>query len=170
MEAAGLLLEGVSPEDDLRLQAAAISVRVEATQPVVSERAMYWPGNFTTWAEAHNSFGVTETGVTWGLAEGRNGGTLAFDTYILIANPSAQDAAIRVTFLRPDGTTTFLNRTVSANSRFNIFPHEMPTGEFGTVIESTNGVPIVVERAMYWTPPGRPHWDGGTNALATKLR
>lgn len=167
VEAAGLLLDGISQADDQRLKAAAVSVRVEATSPVVSERAMYWP---FVWAEAHNSFGVTGTGVKWGLAEGRNGGPLAFDTYILIANPSPQNATIRAMFLMPNGTTTSLLRTVPANSRFNIHPHEMPSGEFGVVIESTNSVPVVVERAMYWTPPGGQWWEGGTNALATKLQ
>ncbi len=34
---------------------------------------MYWPGAFTTWFEAHNSFGLTAIGPKWGIAEGRVG-------------------------------------------------------------------------------------------------
>ena len=41
---------------------AAVSTTVTSDVPVISERAMYWPGAFTTWYEAHNSFGVTDAG------------------------------------------------------------------------------------------------------------
>lgn len=168
VENAALVLDIL--EGDARwLVDTAVSTTVEASVPVVSERAMYWPGGALTWTEAHNSFGVTETGVKWGLAEGRNGGARGFETYILIANPSPERALVRVTFLRPDGTTTSVERTVEAKSRFTLAPWEMPTGEFGAVVESTNGVPIVVERAMYWNGPGGQMWAGGTNVLATKL-
>ena len=43
------------------------------SQPIIVERAMYWPGDGCEWSEAHNSFGVTATGTKWGLAEGRVG-------------------------------------------------------------------------------------------------
>ena len=98
---------------------------------------MYWPGTAATWSEAHNAFGTTETGVKWGLAEGRRGGPRAFESYILIANPSEQDAPVKVTFLKPDGTTSVVVRDgqpfvlVPAHSRENVGPAEMPLGEFG---------------------------------------
>ena len=41
-------------------------------------------------------------------------------------------------------------------------------GEFGVVVESLNGVPVVVERAMYWNLPGL-RWAGGTNAAGTPI-
>ncbi len=169
VENAGLALD-ILEGDAAWLADTAVSTKVEASVPIVVERAMYWPGDFTSWTEAHNSFGVTETGTAWGLAEGRNGGPRDFETYILVANPSGENATIAVTFLLPDGTTTRIERTVEANSRFNVWPWEMPAGEFGAVVESTNGVPIVVERAMYWTPSGGPAWGGGTNATAVRLR
>ncbi len=177
VENAGLRLD-VLAGDPAQLSDAAVSVKVEASEPVVVERAMYWPGNFTTWAEAHNSFGITETGTRWGLAEGRNGGPRAFETYILVANPSDQDATVTVTFLLPDGTTQVLDRddqgssplVVKGNSRYTVPPWQMPSGEFGAVVESTSGAPIVVERAMYWTPPGGTPWAGGSNATAVRLR
>jgi hypothetical protein len=37
------------------------------------------------------------------------------------------------------------------------------------LIESQNGVPIVVERAMYWDANG-VHWSGGTNETGVKIR
>jgi hypothetical protein len=45
---------------------------------------------------------------------------------------------------------------------------EMADESFGTLIESTNGVNIAVERSLYWTANGI-FWAGGTNALGTPL-
>jgi hypothetical protein len=41
--------------------------------------------------------------------------------------------------------------------------------KFGIVVESTNGTPIVVERAMYWNGGGQ-FWGGGTNETGIRLR
>ncbi len=170
VEYAALFLDGLSEADAQRLLSAEVSVQVESTEPVVSERAMYWPGSFLQWTEAHNSFGTTDTGTAWALAEGRNGGPRGFSTYILLANPSNEAATVRVTFLKPDGSPSQpVVKIVPANARENVQPHEMPAGEFGALVESTNGVPIVVERAMYWVVGGRP-LGGGTNATAVRLR
>jgi hypothetical protein len=34
---------------------------------------MWWPGNYATWEEAHNSFGTTAAATKWALAEGEVG-------------------------------------------------------------------------------------------------
>ena len=47
---------------------------------------------------------------------------------------------------------------------------ELADSEFSVIVESTNGVEIVVERAMYWNGPGSSFWAGGTNATAVKLQ
>ncbi len=39
-----------------------MSTTVVSDVPVVAERAMYWSGGFTTWYEAYNAFGITDTG------------------------------------------------------------------------------------------------------------
>ena len=62
--------------------------------------------------------------------------------------------------------------TVTANSRLTLSAGQfgVTSGEqFGIVIDSTNGVPIVAERAMYWNGGG-VWWGGGTNETAVKLR
>ena len=164
------------------LRDAPFSTKVESTNgtPIVVERAMYWPGGFGTWAEAHNSFGVTETGVKWALAEGRAGRGRGFETYILIANPSLQAAAVTLTFLRASGAEITVNRTIAPTSRQNVaVPWDvthangtllLPDDEFSIIVESTNGIGIVVERAMYWNGPGASFWAGGSNATAVKLQ
>ncbi len=55
---------------DPRLANTPVSVIVESTnnQPVVVERAMWWPKG--QWHEAHVSAGATTTGTRWALADG----------------------------------------------------------------------------------------------------
>jgi hypothetical protein len=169
----------ITSGDATRLREAEVSTTVESDVPIVSERAMYWPGNFTTWAEAHNSFGVTEIATRWGLAEGRVGGPLAFSTFVLLANPNPVPARVRLTYLRTNGSTIVREIDVAANSRQNEWVNSLidaSTGaplltdeEFGVLIESLNGVPIAVERAMYWEAPGAPFFAGGTNATAVRV-
>jgi hypothetical protein len=158
----------------------AVSTSVTSTLPIVVERAMYWPGGMDTWTEAHNSFGVTETATRWGLAEGRVGGAARFDTYVLLANATSIDARVTLTFLREGGAPPIeTSVTVPANSRHNVFVNGEVSGlsdgeRFGVLVESQPvaaapaGVPISVERAMYWSTGSEP-WAGGTNATAVRL-
>jgi BarA-like signal transduction histidine kinase len=160
-------------DEDALLARANVSTRVTSDVPVIVERAMYWPAPFATWAEAHNSFGVTETALRWGLAEGRVGGPHAFETYVLLANPNPTAAEVRLTFLRTDGTTVVKTYTVAPTSRFNVPVHvfvpELQDEAFGVVIEGLNGVPVAVERAMYNNDAAGTWWAAGTNATAVKL-
>jgi hypothetical protein len=159
-------------EDDPRLTDAAVSTIVESDVPIVSERSMYWAAETTPFGEGHNSSGVVSTATRWGLAEGRVGGVHGFDTYILLANPGKDRAEITVSYLRESGAPIVRTYEVPATSRFNIdVKTEVPElldSSFGARIESKNGVPIAVERSMYWNAVGA-FWAGGTNALGTPL-
>ena len=123
----------------------------------------------SNWYEAHNSLGVTSTALRWGFAEGCVGGRRHTQTYILVANPTDQAATVAVTFLPESGATAVRTFTVPATSRFNMqVGTEVPasTGAcFGALVESTNGVPIAVERSMYWDAGG-VGGPRGTNATA----
>ena len=160
-------------DQDPRLRQAEVSVRVVSGKPLVVERAMYWPGNSSTWQDAHNSFGVTDTGLAWMLAEGRAGTSSKYETFVLIANPSsAQAAEVTLTFLGENGPPIVRTATVPPNSRFTVWASAIPEladANFGVLVESTNEVPIVVERAMYWDAVGQ-HWAGGINTTGTRLR
>jgi hypothetical protein len=133
---------------------------------------MYWPGTFAQWFEAHDSFGVTEVGTKWGLAEGRVGGPAMFETFILLANAGTTAADVTVTYLRENGSTLVRQYTVEPTSRFNIWANavgpELANERFGALIEVTNGVPIAVERAMYNSSAG-VLFAGGSNATATRI-
>ncbi len=137
---------------------------------------MWWPGPTpATWAEAHDSFGETTTGIKWAMAEGETGGIDHTETYVLIANTSEYAGSARVTLLFEDGTTAARNYDLPATSRTNVRPaEEFPEANgkrYGIVVESLGANPaqVVVERSMYSSPNGVV-WAAGTNVVATKLQ
>jgi uncharacterized protein YkwD len=147
-----------------------VSASITSDQPIIVERAMYWPDPFTNWYEAHNSAGVTATGTKWALAEGEVGGALGFETYILLANPSSAAATVTLTFLGASGSPLTLTRNVPAKGRLTVSAAEaaLSSGEqFGVLIDATQ--PIAVERAMYWNGGGQ-FWGAGTNETAVRIR
>jgi len=170
--ASGRLTIDIETEGDARLLNAAVSTTVTSDVPIVVERALYW-GDASGWYEAHDSFGLTETGYTWGLAEGRSGMTFNYQTYVLVANPSLVTAEVDVTFVRESGAPVVKHFTIAPTSRFNIDVQneapELAGQRYGVVVDSANDVPIVIERAMYWDSAG-VMWSGGTNATGVKLR
>ncbi|HEX6641919.1 MAG TPA: hypothetical protein VF215_12450, partial [Thermoanaerobaculia bacterium] len=146
---------------------------------IAVERAMYW-NNFEG---GHESTAVTAPHETWLFAEGVTGGDAAFswDTYLLLANPQNTDANVTVTFFRQDGTPLTHQLTVGANRRETIQAAtldinndgtpDLPSGtSFSMRVQSTNGVAIVAERAMYWSSNGITYIEGhntpGVNAEA----
>jgi hypothetical protein len=149
---------------------AAVSTMVTSDIGIVAERAMYWPNVSEGWHEAHNSFGVTETGLRWGLADGRLGGPRSYATFILLANPNQQEAEVRVRFLQAGSETTRIYR-LPRTSRMTIQGSdiaELHEGVFGAEIQVLNYQPIAVEKALYWNAEG-VIWAAGTNVTATRL-
>jgi hypothetical protein len=158
--------------EDASLAATSVATRVTSDVPIVAERAMYWPFAPGSWQEAHNAFGVTETALRWGLAEGRDGGEFGFKTFVLVANPSSTAANITATFLRVTGATVTRNLTVAAGGRLTIttgadsMVPELAGETFATVIVSDQ--PVFAERAMY-SNANNVFWAAGSAATATAL-
>jgi hypothetical protein len=159
---------------------ADVAVSTTATSlsglPIIVERAMWWPGSFSSWAEAHNSAGSTRTGVEWVLAEGEVGGLTNTETYVLMANTSAFEGQAVVALLFEDGTSTERTYALPPNSRVNAaiandFGAEVAGRRFATVVTSIGSTPaqIVVERAMYHDAGG-VRWAAGSNAAGTRVR
>jgi hypothetical protein len=185
--------------EDPALAATTASTVVESTNgvPIIVERSMWWPGPEWAaahpehypgfWSEAHNSFGSTETGTKWAVADGTTGPEpVLTKTYYLIANTSPFAASIRVTLLSEYGLPP-ISRVfqVPAHGRFTVdvssaFPeaHDMNAfGGYGGIIESLpispaspSAAEIVVERAIYTNSADGVFWSGGSNVLATRLR
>jgi len=159
-----------------------VSAEISAPSPIVVERAMYWFGSFQNWTDAHNSAGLTTTGTEWALAEGQQGGALGYKTFVLIANPSAAAATVRVRLLREGGRSVITSGDfpVAAGSRFTCYADQpgpcqqafaqLQDGEmFGVEVESVNQVPIVIERALYWNGGGEV-FGAGTNETGIRIR
>jgi hypothetical protein len=149
----------------------AVSTTVAADVGIVVERAMYWPDISQGWREAHNSFGVTELGLRWGIADGRIGGPRGYSTYLLLANPNPVPAEVQVRFLKAGAVETRFY-TLPATSRVNIQAEaDVPAlgeGTFSADIQVLNYQPIAVEKAMYWNAEGVT-WAAGTNVTAVPL-
>ena len=149
----------------------SFSIKIESLNGVgiIAERAMYWscaatpPSSAEGQAvpssvegrtvigckEGHCSAGVTGTSTTWYLAEGCTMGS--FDEWILIQNPGDITANIKITFMKSNGTNVFYYLDVSPTSRKTIYANNIvPNDSISAKIESTNGIGIIVERAMYW--------------------
>ena len=93
------------------LTGRAFGMVVDATQPVIAERSMYFaslPNRL--WTGGHVNTGVTAPSTSWFHAEGATGGF--FSTFILLSNPQTTDAHIDLRFLLEDGTTIVKTKTL----------------------------------------------------------
>ncbi len=155
------------------LEETDVAGEITAVAPIVVERAMYRSSPDEPLRLGHASMGVPAAATEWFLAEGATGAF--FDLYVLIANPGASDAAVDVRFARPDGSLVTRQYTVAAHSRFSIYVDgiaEVANTSVATTVTSTNAVPIVVERAMYW-PGGffdyyESHGSAGSTSTAQR--
>jgi N-acetylmuramoyl-L-alanine amidase len=148
--------------DELRgLENTDVSVSVESTVPVVVERSIYF--NYFGITEGTNSTGVTAPSTQWYLAEGFT--AQGFDTYVLLENPGYEGGAATIEFLKSDGEVKKIAVPVAARSRQTVKANTIDglgAAEFSTRV--TCGVPLVVERSMYFNYQGK---FGGHNAMGT---
>jgi hypothetical protein len=145
-----------------------VSGDISADAPIVVERAMYRSPAGQPFALGHDSMGVTGAALSWFLAEGATGPF--FDLYVLIANPGNTDATVRADYARPDGSLVAQTYTVRAHSRHSVYVDSIPGLEstsVATTLTSTNAVPIVAERAMYWPGGFFEYYEGHSSAGST---
>jgi hypothetical protein len=164
----------------------AFAMQVEASQPIVAERAVYWRG----FSEGHATAGATEARLKWGFAEGQQGGFLMyqdaadgdkrrFNTFFPLYNPGETAANVTVHFYT-EGSSTGVTKqvVVPAKSRQTVWTveyEELANQKFATFFASDQ--PIVVERAVYWgannraghASVGTPLPDGFALAAPTAL-
>ncbi len=161
------------------LASSDVSGVVTSTQPIVVERAMYLDRPGQPFAAGHGSAGVTAPATSWFLAEGATGSF--FELFLLIANPSSQQAQVRVDYLLQGGGTLSKQYAVAADSRFTIWVdnEQLPAGSgqrplaattVAMRVTSTNDVPVIVERSMWWPQPFwyEAHASPGTTVTGTR--
>jgi hypothetical protein len=157
------------------LASTDVSGVISATRPIIVERAMYLDRPGQPFAAGHESAGVTAPSTNWFLAEGATGSF--FEMFVLIANPNPTASSVTVDYLLTNGSVLTKSYTVAANSRFTIwvdeeqFPNLSGNRALANVncsmrVRSTNAVPIIVERAMWWP---QPNWYEAHNAPGTTV-
>ncbi|MDY6795494.1 MAG: hypothetical protein SWK76_09500 [Actinomycetota bacterium] len=136
------------------------SAQVETTNnvQVVVERPMYFNYN-GVWTGGHDVVGVSQARQEWYFAEGTT--RPGFEQYICIQNPEATDALVHVDYMLENSQVIPQDLTVVARSRQTIPVNGIlgPDKDNSAKVSSTNGVPIVVERPMYFNYNGV--WTGG---------
>ena len=149
--------------------------------PFLAERSIYWGAGRV---EGTNVIGASSAAREWHFPEGASGGL--FDTYLLVANPGANDTTVRLTlFIEGAGRFTAfqpeLLKTVRAGSRVTIYMNEFLSAleiaesravgslrgrSFSTKIEVLDGGdPVVAEEALYWNWDNANFWRSGMAAF-----
>ena len=137
--------------------AFSTEVRTAGGEGIVVERSIYWKSEgFNSRSGATAVMGVAMPQASWFLPEGAAWGPSNFENFILIANPNQIASQVRVTLVGADGTLTPIDLTVGACRRATVkandyLPSDQGTHSASAIVETMNGVNIVVERAMYWS-------------------
>lgn len=145
----------------------SVSTRVDASNPVIAERSVYWNNR----NGGHNSIGVTSASVTWYLAEGSTNG--GFETWVLIQNPNDTPATANITYMTPAGERQGPPVHLESNTRQSLNVADKVPDEWSVSTKVTANIPVIAERSMYWSkklPPPNftsddyPTTPGLTNA------
>jgi N-acetylmuramoyl-L-alanine amidase len=128
------------------------SIKVDATKPVVVERAMYFK-NHNGATGGTDSHAVTSPSLAWYLAEGHTGD--GFDSYVLLENPNPVTAGARLTFMMPGGQTRDFDVALAPQSRKTVHVNELEgLGHTDESVRVSSTMPIVAERSMYFNYHG----------------
>jgi hypothetical protein len=162
-------VDSAAPE----LATTDVSGVITASLPIIVERSMYLDRPGQPFAAGHESAGVTAPSTSWFLAEGATGSF--FEMFVLIANPNPTPATVNVDYLLTSGSVLTKTYAIAANSRFTIWVDEerfsgnaalLANVNCSIRVTSTNSVPIIVERAMWWP---QPNWYEAHNAPGTTV-
>jgi hypothetical protein len=130
-----------------------LSTQVHGSQPIIAERAMYWGANTPLGEACHDSIGMASSHKSFYLPDGETSN--GRETWTLVQNPNNSDVTVEITYLTPtgQGDQTFTD-TVPANSRKTYNMADKVSNSRAAVMVTSQGLPIMVERAMYWNNRG----------------
>ena len=142
-----------------------VSVKIEARDPVVAERPVYFRYKGTV-TGGHDVMGANAPAAEWYFAEGtcRPG----FESYLCIQNPEGAEAAVKITYMLGDGKTREETLGVGGKSRKTVVVSDTlgvaddAAHDFSAKVESTNEVGIIAERPVYFNYGG---WTGGHDVM-----
>ena len=144
------------------------SCRVECTnrRQIIVERPMYFAYHHA-WSGGSDVVGALAPATEFYFAEGTC--RIGFEPYICLQNPNQGAADVRITYMLGDGGTRQQDLAVGAHSRSTVNVQDTlgvgddPAHDFSAKVESTNGVPFVAERPMYFNYQGA--WTGGSDVV-----
>lgn len=137
------------------IPSADVATRVNATEPVVVERAMYWGG--VALGGGTGGAGLARPSRTWFLAEGSS--AYGFSTYTLLQNPSGSQVAVNITYNTSSGSVARRGITMPPYSRRTVtLANDLPGTDSSIFVQAS--APVLVERSMYWSSSG----ETGTGA------
>ena len=160
--------------EDTRLAWGDVSGMVTSTGgPIVVERSLYLNNENRQFNGGHASAGVTSLATDWFLAEGAT--VWNFDMFILLANPGSTSGTATITYMLTDGRTMVKHYPVAAESRLTVWVNgerddvnpgfTLQRVSLSAMVHST--VPIIVERAMWWSAVPQGTWVEAHNSAAT---
>jgi len=150
----------VGPDQD-------VSMLIESTQPIVAERPMYF--NYRNkWNGGHNVVGAPGPDTEFFFAEGTtrdNANDGSYEEWLCLQNPGDTDADVTITYYTAQAGTQTEDVTVGAGSRCTVDVKLKLGADVDTAckVESTNNVPILVERPMYFNY--HSIWPGGHDVM-----
>jgi hypothetical protein len=120
---------------------------------------------------ASDTLSVTVTTLSYFLAEGATGPF--FDLDLALANPNDTAAPITITFFRENDSPVTQSMTLPPTSSDLVCAEciaGLESTSFSTVVTSTSGLPLVVERTMRWSDAGQygSHTDKATATTARR--
>jgi subtilisin family serine protease len=136
--------------------ASGFATQVNADQPIVVERAMYFDSD----QAGDDTLATATPGQTWYLAAGASRG--GFDTWVLLMNPGSAPANVKVSFITDTGRVVTQPMFVLPHARTSLYTDPLiPNTTYGIRVDSDQ--PIVAERAVYFDN-GRAGFDSAAVA------
>jgi murein DD-endopeptidase MepM/ murein hydrolase activator NlpD len=141
-----------------------IAAVIRSDVPIVAERPMYFSYGAGGWKDGTVVVGLAKPEYTFYFAEGWTGS--GFDEFLAIFNAHASSTAnVQVQYIFPGGGSTVRTYSVSPRQRLTLYINSEvgANQEVSMKVTSTNNVPIVAERPMYFNYTGGSPagWDGG---------
>jgi hypothetical protein len=148
--------------DEVNRPGQNVSVQVEAGQPIVAERPMYF--NYSgAWAGGHDVLGANAPSNQWYFAEGttRNG----FDEWLCMQNPNNNSITVNATYMfgPGQGDNMVMSYNLPPNSRTTLKVNDQVGPEKDVSLALTSSGDFIAERPMYFNYNGM--WAGGHNVL-----
>jgi len=125
------------------------------------------PASAGTSGAGHEATVVEAPAAAWYLAEGQTGPF--FDLWLHLANPGDRWATVEVQYLLPEGAPVPRVYEVGPEGRVSIHVDaedpRLADTTLSMIVKSSNGVPLVAERTMWW-PDAGPYEGHSESAAA----